>query len=135
HWGKKSNGAVGGLSTEGLQDVFDLFSLELGQTKNANYLKNLFNNAYIKHSNLTDATRYLANELFKDYGLVIIDAADKDLKQLFVPFVENELLHQTSFKTVSQINEQINNLPNQPYGIQVNPREINLFYIKDNLRE
>src|SRR5690606_10770245 len=78
---------------------------------------------------------YLANELFKDYGLVIINAADKDLKQLFVPFMEYELLHTTSFKTVSQTNEQINNLPNQPYGIQVNPREINLFYVNENVRE
>jgi len=135
HWEKESNGAVGDLSTEGLQAVFDLFSLELGYTKNADYLKLLFKNAYLEHSNLADATRYLANELFKDYGLVIIDAADKDLKQLFIPFMENELVHQTSFKAVSQTNEQINKLPNQPYGIQVNPREINLFYISDDLRE
>src|SRR5690606_4047500 len=115
--------------------IFDLFSLELGQTKNADYLKNLFNKTYIKHSNLSDATRYLANELFKEYGLVIIDAADKDLKKLFVPFMEKELKHKTSFTAVSKTNEIINNLPNQPYGIQVNPREINLFYLVENLRE
>src|SRR5690606_14700615 len=66
---------------------------------------------------------------------VIIDAADKNLKKQFVPFIENELIHKTSFKAVSNTNELINNLPNQPYGIQVNPREINLFYLKDNLRE
>ncbi|WP_100612254.1 bacillithiol biosynthesis cysteine-adding enzyme BshC [Confluentibacter lentus] len=135
HWEKASHGAVGDLSTEGLKAVFDLFSLELGHTKNADYLKSLFKHAYLEHSNLADATRYLANELFKDYGLVILDAADKDLKQLFVPFMENELLDQTSFKTVFKTNEQINTLPNQPYGIQVNPREINLFYISENLRE
>ncbi|OYX27532.1 MAG: bacillithiol biosynthesis cysteine-adding enzyme BshC [Flavobacteriales bacterium 32-35-8] len=135
HWEKDSNGPVGDLSTEGLKAVFELFSLELGHTKNADNLKRLFKKSYLEHSNLTDATRYLANELFKDYGLVIIDAADKDLKQLFVPFMENELLHTTSFKTVSQTNEQINNLPNQPYGIQVNPREINLFYVNENVRE
>ncbi|MGE5944568.1 MAG: bacillithiol biosynthesis cysteine-adding enzyme BshC [Flavobacteriales bacterium] len=135
HWEKQSNGAVGDLCTEGLQAVFDLFSLELGHTKNADYLKLLFKNAYLEHANLADATRYLANELFKDYGLVIIDAADKDLKQLFVPFMENELVHETSFKAVSKTNEKINNLPNQPYGIQVNPREINLFYVTEDLRE
>jgi bacillithiol synthase len=135
HWEKESNGAVGDLSTEGLQDVFDLFSLELGHTKNADYLKSLFKKAYLEHSNLADATRYLANELFKDYGLVIIDAADTELKKLLIPFIENELVHGTSFKAVSLTNEQINNLPNQPYGIQVNPREINLFYVNENVRE
>src|SRR5690606_28381659 len=85
HWEKISNGPVGDLTTEGLDEVFNLFSLELGQTNNANYLKGLFKLAYLEHSNLADATRYLANELFKAYGLVIIDAADKDLKKQFVP--------------------------------------------------
>lgn len=135
HWEKNSSGAVGNLSTEDLKAVFDLFSLELGQTKNADFLKNLFKEAYLGHSNLADATRYLANELFKDYGLVIIDAADKDLKRVFIPHMEHELLHKVSFEAVSQTNETIGNLPNQPYGIQVNPRDINLFYLCDNLRE
>lgn len=135
HWNKEASGAVGALSTEGLEDVFNLLSKELGATKNANYLKMLFEKAYIKHTNLTDATRFLANELFKDYGLVILDANDKELKKQFIPFIKDELVNQTSFKNVSETNNQINELPNQPYGIQVNPREINLFYITENLRE
>ncbi|WNH10128.1 bacillithiol biosynthesis cysteine-adding enzyme BshC [Thalassobellus suaedae] len=135
HWNKASSGAVGELSTEGLEDVFNLLSKELGTTKNANYLKTLFENAYVKNQNLADATCFLANELFKDYGLVIIDANDKDLKKQFIPFIEDELLNQTSFNNVSETIQKINELPNQPYGIQVNPREINLFYLKENLRE
>ncbi|WP_372754686.1 bacillithiol biosynthesis cysteine-adding enzyme BshC [Mariniflexile sp.] len=135
HWNKTASGAVGELSTEGLEAVFKLFSLELGSTKNAEYIKSLFEEAYLKHSNLADATRFLANQLFKDYGLVIIDANCAELKKLFIPFMEAEILNQTAYKNVSDTNEQINNLPNQPYGIQVNPREINLFYIDKDLRE
>jgi len=135
HWEKSASGAVGELQTEGLKDVLDLFALDLGHSKNADHLKTLFEAAYLKHKNLTDATRFLANELFKAYGLVIIDAADKDLKKQFIPFVKDELLKQISFKAVSKTIKQINDFPGQPYGIQVNPREINLFYIKDNLRE
>ncbi|SFZ92800.1 bacillithiol biosynthesis cysteine-adding enzyme BshC [Flaviramulus basaltis] len=134
HWNKESSGAVGELSTEGLEDVFNLFSLEIGTTKNAEYLKTLFKNTYLKHNNLADATRFLANELFKDYGLVIIDANDAELKKQFIPFVKEELVNQTSFKSVSQTNAQINQLPSN-YKIQVNPREINLFYLKEGLRE
>ena len=135
YWSKEVNGAVGELSTEGLEDVFNLFSKELGLTKNANYIKILFENAYLNHKNLTDATRYLANELFMDYGLVIIDANDKELKKQLIPFIEDELFNQTSFKNVSETNNRINELSNQTYGIQVNPREINLFYLAKNLRE
>ncbi|MEN3324530.1 bacillithiol biosynthesis cysteine-adding enzyme BshC [Mariniflexile soesokkakense] len=135
HWNKEASGAVGELSTDGLEAVFDLFSLELGMSKNAQYLKILFKETYVKHQNLANATRFLANELFKEYGLVIIDANDASLKKQFIPFMEDELLNQTSFKNVSETNKQINELENQPYGIQVNPREINLFYLIDNLRE
>lgn len=135
HWNKEAAGAVGDLSTEGLDTVFSLFSQELGSTKNAEFLKTLFENTYLKHDNLTDATRFLANELFKDYGLVIIDGNDKVLKSQFAPYISDELLHQISFKNVTETNNQINELPNQPYGIQVNPREINLFYLTENLRE
>ncbi|MFD1162963.1 bacillithiol biosynthesis cysteine-adding enzyme BshC [Hwangdonia seohaensis] len=130
-WNHQSNGAVGELQTDGLDKVFELFSKELGHGKNADYLKQLFEDAYIKHSNLTDATRFLANALFTDYGLVIIDANEADLKRQFIPFLEDELLNQTSHKSVSKTNEAIS----KDYGIQVNPREINLFYLKENLRE
>ena len=134
HWNKNATGAVGDLSTQGLDEVFELFSKELGTTKNAETIKQLFTEAYLKHDNLADATFYLANELFSSYGLVIVDAHNKDLKSLFIPFIEDELLNQTSFQKVSETNKRINELP-ENYKIQVNPREINLFYLGGGIRE
>ncbi|MCF7569171.1 bacillithiol biosynthesis cysteine-adding enzyme BshC [Sabulilitoribacter arenilitoris] len=130
-WNKKVSGAVGELSTDGLDGVFALFSKELGNTINASYLKQLFDDAYIKHNNLADATRFLANALFKEYGLVIIDANDAKLKKQLAPYIADELVNNTSFKEVLKTNEKLS----KDYGIQVNPREINLFYLKENLRE
>jgi bacillithiol biosynthesis cysteine-adding enzyme BshC len=133
-WNRNASGAVGALSTDGLNEVFNLFSKDLGAGKNAEVLRNLFNDAYIKHDNLADATRFLTNKLFADYGLVIIDANDVKLKKEFAPFIQDELLNGKSFKSVSKTNLKINGLPND-YKIQVNPREINLFYLNKNLRE
>ncbi|MGB5418424.1 bacillithiol biosynthesis cysteine-adding enzyme BshC [Algibacter sp.] len=133
-WNKEVSGAVGELSTVGLNDVLDLFSKDLGTTENAKQLIMLFTNAYLNHDNLADATRYLANELFKDYGLVIIDANDSDLKELFTRYLKSELLNQASFGAVSKTNDQLSQI-SEDYKIQVNPREINLFYLKENLRE
>lgn len=129
-WNRESTGPVGRLHTEGLDKVFDLFSKEIGTSNNANFLKKLFENTYLKHSNLADATRYLANELFQNEGLVIIDGDSVALKKMFIPYVKKELLEQTSFKKVKETNELL-----KDYFVQVNPREINLFYIEDNLRE
>lgn len=129
-WNKNSTGPVGRLSTAGLDKVFEAFSSELGSGNNAETLKKLFQQAYLNHSNLAEATRYLANELFAEYGLVIIDGDSKALKQIFSPCVKEELLHQNSNKFVLESIEKL-----KDYDIQVNPREINLFYIEDDLRE
>lgn len=129
-WNRESNGPVGRLNTSGLEEVFEHFSHDLGSSENAKYLKELFEKSYFEHQNLADATRFLANELFKSEGLVIIDGDDTTLKKLFIPYAKNELLHQTSFKKVSDTIAQL-----KEYTIQVNPREINLFYIQNELRE
>ncbi|MEG2101419.1 MAG: bacillithiol biosynthesis cysteine-adding enzyme BshC [Flavobacterium sp.] len=129
-WNKESNGPVGRLSTEGLAEFFEIYALELGSSTNANTLKKLFADAYLKHDNLADATRFLANSLFADYGLVILDADDAHLKRAFIPYVKEELEKQTSYKAVQETIEQLT-----AYTVQVNPREINLFYIEDHLRE
>lgn len=129
-WNKESNGPVGRLSTKGLDPVFKEFSAALGKGKNADYLRELFKSSYLNHNTLTEATRFLTNELFKNEGLIIIDGDDENLKQIFVPSIKNELINQTSFNEVTKTNLLL-----KDYKIQVNPREINLFYILDNLRE
>ncbi|MFL1896085.1 bacillithiol biosynthesis cysteine-adding enzyme BshC [Aquimarina sp. 2-A2] len=131
-WNKQSGGAVGKLDTKGLDKVLEIFSAEVGLGDNAEKLKSLFAEAYLEHSTLTDATRYLANALFGDSGLVIVDGDDKSLKQLFVPFVKEELLNQISHKTILP---SANALEDLGYPVQVNPREINLFYLDQGLRE
>lgn len=129
-WNRDSSGPVGRLDTEGLDEVFEIFSLELGSGNNASEIKRLFKEAYLNHGTLADATRYLANAIFGEYGLVIIDADVTDLKREFIPYMKEELLSQVSYKAVSGSIEKL-----KKYTVQVNPREINLFYIEDDLRE
>jgi bacillithiol biosynthesis cysteine-adding enzyme BshC len=129
-WNKETSGPVGRLSTNGLDKVFEVFEKELGIGKNADYLKNLFQKTYLEHDNLTNATRFFANELFQNEGLVILDGDDINLKKIFAPYVERELMEQVSFQKVNETAKLL-----ASYNIQVNPREINLFYTQDNLRE
>lgn len=130
-WASNEAGGVGRFSTKGLNEVFKEFSKHLGNSKNAIYLKELFTEGYLNHDNLADATRYIANELFKDYGLVIIDADDALLKEDLIPYIQKDLFEKVSFKEVSKTIKDLES----NYKIQVNPREINLFYLIDGLRE
>lgn len=129
-WNKESKGAVGRFDTKGLNEVYDSFSKEIGTGNNANFLLDLFKKSYLEHQNLADATRFLANELFKNEGLVIIDGDSIELKKLFVPYVERELVEQISYQKVTETLPKLSD-----YTVQVNPREINLFYLQDQLRE
>ncbi len=130
-WNSDQTGGVGRFSTEDLNEVLEVLSNHLGTSKNAQYLSQLFKDGYLKHDTLASATRYIANELFGEYGLVIIDADDKALKQEFVPYVERELTEQISHKKVTETISELE----KNYKVQVNPREINLFYLTDEIRE
>jgi len=127
-----ANGYVGKYNTEGLSEVFSVLEKELGIGNNANYIKELFKKGYLEYNNLTDATRYIVNELFGKYGLVIVDGDDRNLKKLFLPIIEQELSKQNSFKTVTKTTKKLNDLG---FKAQVTPREINLFYGVKGLRE
>jgi len=131
NWNKECAGAVGRTSTKSIEYVFEEFSVLVGNSMNAKKLKDLFIKSYVEHDSLTEATRYLANELFKAYGLVIVDGDDIDLKRQFLPFVKEELYKNVSFKAVSKTITALG----ENYKIQVNPREINLFYLSEGLRE
>src|SRR5690606_17655182 len=138
-WNRDASGAVGELSTDlpagkarGLEQVKDLLKKELGESENANKLVAYFSKAYTQHDNLADATRFLANTLFYHSGLVIVDGNDAELKKCLIPYAEKEFSENLSFKKISQTTEKLTNLD---YPEQVHPREINLFYLKENLRE
>lgn len=131
-WSTNQKGPVGRMKLDGMKDVFASFSGMLAEySTHAEELKNLFKRAYLEHTNLADATRHLVNELFSAYGVVIIDGDDRNLKTLFEPIVKKELLSEFSSQKVE---EQSNALA-EHYKIQVNPREINLFYLTDDNRQ
>lgn len=132
HWNRESAGVVGEFSTEGLQEVFNLFSKDLGVGVNADRLRELFSKAYLKHKNLTEATRYLVNELFAEEGLVIVDGNDKALKKLLIPHIKQDIFENVAYE---QVSESASDLELLGYGVQVNPREINLFYLSENSRD
>ncbi|MCM4168823.1 Putative cysteine ligase BshC [Arenibacter antarcticus] len=133
-WNKSVSGAVGPLDTDGLQAISEAFSNEIGSSINANKLKEWFKRAYLEHDTLDEATRFLANELFGEHGLVILDGNDVQLKNLFIPYIKRDLLEQKSYKMVEKTISGLGELT-ENYGIQVNPREINYFYLVDGVRE
>ncbi|PBQ31461.1 bacillithiol biosynthesis cysteine-adding enzyme BshC [Sphingobacteriaceae bacterium] len=130
-WKSAQGGAVGSFKTQELKKLLPELQELFGRSQNATYLISLFENAYLKHENLSDATRFLVNELFGEYGLVILDGDDKQFKQQFKEEFKKDIFENSPFELV---NASINELDKLGYSSQVNPRTINCFYIEEGLR-
>ncbi|WP_044201826.1 bacillithiol biosynthesis cysteine-adding enzyme BshC [Flammeovirga sp. OC4] len=115
------SGPVGRLSLDGIDKILDRIKDMPG----------LFVKAYSESENLTEATRKIVNALFKDYGLVCVDADHKTLKEPFKDIIKKELHEGVSFDKVSKTNAVIEA---QGYKTQIFAREINLFYMDDGVR-
>lgn len=131
-WDTEQKGAVGRMQTKDLQPLIQQLSNLLGPPgSNANQLKDIIQKAYSTTHTIAQATRYLVNELLGEYGVVVIDSDETALKQLFIPVLKQEL-----FKPVSDdIVQQQTALLNKSYAGQAFSRPINLFYLKDDIRE
>ena len=84
--------------------------------------------AYQKGKTHTQAIRYLVNQLFSDYGLLTIDGNEKELKNQVKDIFRKELLSNQLFETTKN---QRQFLQENYHKVQVNPREINLFYLTE----
>ncbi|MBK9285190.1 MAG: bacillithiol biosynthesis cysteine-adding enzyme BshC [Sphingobacteriaceae bacterium] len=131
-WNIDAKGSVGHLNTNTLDAVFSDYQTLLGSTMHSDYLKSLFENSYLKHDNLKDAARFLVNNLFGEYGLVIVDGDDLAFKEAAMHLFTHDIKEKISHHEVQKTNEQLENLN---YKVQVTPREINFFYASEQSRE
>lgn len=131
-WDIETAGATGQISTQTIKKTLYEYNQILGLSLNADTLADVINTAYTQFNTLADATRYLVNQLFGKYGLVILDANDANLKAQFASIIRLDILQQNSFKCISESDKKLVEIGIKP---QVAAREINFFYLKDNLRE
>lgn len=131
-WNEEVSGATGRISTKGIRQALNAYKGVLGIDHHAEELAQLVETAYTKFEKLADAMWYLVNALFSKFGLIVIDADDARLKQEFAQIIEQDIINQNSFKHISATNEDLQKLG---VHIQVNPREINFFYLLNEVRE
>ncbi|KFF75098.1 bacillithiol biosynthesis cysteine-adding enzyme BshC [Chryseobacterium sp. P1-3] len=84
--------------------------------------------AYKNGNTLTEAIKTLVNRLFSEFGLLMLDGDSKDLKQQVKDIFKDELLH---FSLQKNSKNKVDFLTGKYGKVQVNPREINLFYLTE----
>ncbi len=131
-WENDEKGSVGKMSTQNIAPVLDELKTLLGESENAQKIFDLMHRAYAQNETLDDATFCLANELFKQYGLVVFITSSREAKQLFTDYILKEILEQPSHEIV---NQTISELEQVGFKGQATPREINFFYMREGIRE
>lgn len=131
-WNEETTGATGRLDPRGISKALAEYKAILGLGQGAEQLAAIVDQAYRSHKSLALATRFLVNALFGEYGLVIVDGDHPALKKQFAKIISEDILHESSFKNIQAT---IGRLEDAGVEAQVNPREINFFYLKDQLRE
>jgi len=130
-WDTKQTGAVGRMNTKGLDKLLHRIDGELSVQPFGKELMQLLRDCYLQSPDVQTATFKLINALFAEYGLIVIMPDNANLKKVMEPVFREDLLQQTPAAVVERTIEQLS----QHYKAQAHPRPINLFYLKDNIRE
>ncbi len=120
-WNTDQKGAVGRFKLNGIEDILDRLPSGI----------DFFKEAYGKPT-LAEAARSYVNHLFGEEGIVVVDADDQELKRLFAPVIEDDLLNHSPHKACENSSVDLQALG---YKTQVSAREVNFFYLDENVRE
>ncbi|MGZ5133592.1 MAG: bacillithiol biosynthesis cysteine-adding enzyme BshC [Flavitalea sp.] len=129
-WDTKQTGSVGRMNTKGLDKLIYRIEGELSVLPHGQELLNLLKECYLNSPDITTATLKLVHALFADYGLLVMLPDNPAFKKVMIPVFEEDLFEQKS----SMIVEQSIELLSKNYKVQANPREINLFYLTNDIR-
>lgn len=114
-----------------LVKLIDLIAGQVLIHANGAAIIDVMKDCYKEGVTIEQATFKLVNHLFKDYGLLIVLPDNAELKRLFIPVVEKELVEAFSHREVAAT---VASFPHE-YKVQASGRELNLFYLKDNRRD
>lgn len=130
-WESEQSGAVGRMKLTNIDLVLKDLKSILGKSTNAKRLIATFQKAYLGHKSLVAATRYLVNEIFGEYGLVILDGDNKKLKEQIVPIIKKDVIVKGFVETIQRCTDELE----KEYKAQAHVRDVNFFELSDGKRE
>lgn len=131
-WQSGETGSVGMMSTRKLDTVLAELKEILGTNDRATKIYGEIAAAYEGNDYYSAATVDLVNRIFGERGLVVLNMNNARLKREFTPHLRKELFEQPSHALIEKAHARLDELG---FKAQATPREINLFYLADQIRE
>ena len=130
-WETEQTGAVGRMKVDiNLLKLIEKMSGRLSVEKHGKELIELLKKCYTKDSTIENSTFLFVHYLFKEFGLLILLPDTAAFKREMLSIFEDDIFNHTSSEIVEHTSEKLS----KNYKAQAYPRDINLFYLKDNLR-
>ena len=132
NWNTAQTGAFGRMTLD--KEITKLVAEMSGQLLVQPYGKEvveLLKACYTEGKTVQQATFEIVNQLFGKWGLIVLIADHAELKKAMLPVFEADLFGQQPSQLVEESVKQLG----EHYNVQANPRDINLFYLKDDIRE
>ncbi|HEY4553526.1 MAG TPA: bacillithiol biosynthesis cysteine-adding enzyme BshC, partial [Bacillaceae bacterium] len=119
---------------EKMHKWIDLVVEHLGEREHTKETMHFLHAAAEKGETVTDMFSYIIMALFKEYGLLVIDSADRQLRKLEVPLFQ-ELIDKAEILTETVLNQQ-ELIVKHGFGraIELDQHASNLFYYDGNER-
>ncbi len=131
-WKSTQKGAVGRmLLDKQVTSLINQMEGQLGILPHGKEMITLVRNTYKEGVTLQEATFRFVNALFNEFGLLVLLPDNAVLKQTMIPVFREELLAQPAAPILEQ---SAGSLEKAGYKVQASAREINLFYLKDDIR-
>ncbi|MFT4023824.1 MAG: bacillithiol biosynthesis cysteine-adding enzyme BshC [Flavihumibacter sp.] len=129
-WETRQTGAVGRMKPKGLELLIERIGGELSVQPYGKELVALLKTAYIGAPDIQTATFRLLHALFARFGVVVLIADEPRLKRRMLPVFTDDLFAQQPSSIVRKTTAALA----KNYKVQANPRAINLFYLKNDVR-
>lgn len=130
-WNTKQKGAVGRMKVDdNLLKLIDEIAGRIKIEKFGNDIINSLKSCFQRNSTIERSTFLFVHHLFKNYGLIVFLPDNAALKNIMHAVFEQDIFTNTSSQIVSKTSEKLS----AKYKVQAHPREINLFYLKDDIR-
>ncbi|MDQ3682355.1 MAG: bacillithiol biosynthesis cysteine-adding enzyme BshC, partial [Bacteroidota bacterium] len=131
-WTTDQKGAVGRMVIDKkLINLIDELALQIGVEPHGIEFVNLLRESYQDSDTIQSAALKMVNRLFGSYGLVVLIADDARLKKSMIPVFEDDLFKEKPSTIVEATCKRLS----EYYNVQAHPRNINLFYLKNDIRE
>ncbi len=131
-WATDQKGAVGRmLIDKKIIDLIDELALQIGVEPHGIEFINLLRESYQDGVTIQSATFKMINRLFGNYGLIVLIADDARLKKIMTPVFQDDLFKEEPSSLVEGTCKRLR----EHYTVQAYPRNINLFYLKNDIRE